>query len=147
MTLGANFQSDAFVFGVEGDIDYSAVNSGHSATFCTAAALCQFGDSWLSTLRGRAGYAADRILFYATAGGAFGDIKLTANGVTNTTTKAGWTAGAGIESAVADNWTVRIEYLYAALGSATCGTACGGVPVSVKVNDNLIRAGVDFKFR
>jgi hypothetical protein len=31
-------------------------------------------DKWLATLRGRLGFAADRVLFYATGGGAFGDV-------------------------------------------------------------------------
>jgi outer membrane immunogenic protein len=31
-TLGANFQTGGFVFGIEGDWDYSAINTGTSAT-------------------------------------------------------------------------------------------------------------------
>jgi opacity protein-like surface antigen len=37
-------------------------------------------------------------------------------------TRFGWTAGAGIEAAFTDNLTVRIEYLFADLGDATCNT-------------------------
>ena len=66
-TVGVNFQSGAFVFGVEGDWDYSAINTGTTASICTFSGQCQTGNNWLATARGRAGYAADRVLFYATA--------------------------------------------------------------------------------
>jgi outer membrane immunogenic protein len=109
-------------------------------------------------VRARVGYAADRVLFYGTAGGAFGNIEAGANGGLQSSTKAGWTAGAGVEVAFADNWTARVEYLYVDLENATCSAAnpCGndpggvaGVPANqtVKFNANLIRLGVDYKFR
>ncbi|MFZ1151624.1 MAG: porin family protein, partial [Xanthobacteraceae bacterium] len=62
-TLGVNFQTSAFVFGVEGDWDYSAINTGTTASICTFSGSCQTGNNWLATARGRAGYAADRVLF------------------------------------------------------------------------------------
>ena len=119
------------------------------------AAQCETKNTWLSTVRARVGYAADRVLFYGTAGGAFGSIEAGANGGLISSTKAGWTAGAGVEVAFADNWTARVEYLYVDLENATCNTAnpCGldapGVPANqtVKFNANLIRLGVDYKFR
>ena len=45
-------------------------------------------------------------------------------------TKAGWTAGAGVEVAFADNWTARVEYLFVDLENATCSAAnpCGNDP-------------------
>jgi outer membrane immunogenic protein len=115
-TLGANFQTGGIVFGVEGDWDYSAINTGTTLTICSISGNCQTGNNWLATVRGRAGYAADRVLFYATAGGAFADVQTTFNGVTTSHSQAGWTAGAGLEWAFADNWTAKIEYLYVNIG-------------------------------
>jgi outer membrane immunogenic protein len=95
------------------------------------------------------------VLFYGTAGGAFANVQTNFNGVTTTHTQAGWTAGAGIEWAFADNWTAKVEYLYVNLGNgsvsctnATCTGLSGGpaIPVSVGLTENLIRAGVNFKF-
>ena len=163
-TLGVNFQSGGFVFGVEGDWDYSAINTGTTASICTFSGNCQTGNNWLATARGRAGYAADRVLFYATAGGAFANVQTNFNGTTTTHTQSGWTAGAGVEWAFADNWTAKIEYLYVNLGngSVNCATtAClvasgtgsptflpngPPIPVSVGLTENLIRAGVNYKF-
>ena len=156
-TLGANFQTGAFVFGVEGDWDYSGINTGTTSTICVVSGNCQTGNNWLSTLRGRFGWAADRVLFYGTAGGAFGNVQTTINGASTTRTQAGWTAGVGAEWAFAENWTAKVEYLYVNLGngnvSGTCGAsapvACPvGTPfnVSVGMTENLLRAGVNFKF-
>jgi outer membrane immunogenic protein len=103
----------------------------------------------------RAGYAADRVLFYGTAGGAFANVQTTFNGVQTSHTQSGWTAGAGVEWAFADNWTARVEYLYVNLGNGTvncvtaaCLLANGGaaIPISVSLTENLIRAGVNYKF-
>lgn len=144
-TAGANFQTDAFVFGVETDLDYSQVAGNGPGSFC---ANCYTSSTWLGTTRARVGYAADRVLFYGTGGVAYGDVKATAFNVTNASTEIGWTAGAGIEAAFADNWTARIEYLFVDLSDGSCTTACGAPPnQSVQFNENLVRAGVDFKFR
>ena len=50
-TLGANFQAGAFVFGVEGDWDYSAINTGTTSSICTFSGNCQTGNNWLATAR------------------------------------------------------------------------------------------------
>jgi outer membrane immunogenic protein len=155
-TVGANFQTDAFVFGVEGDWDYSAINTGTTGAVCSTFGTCQTGNNWLATARARVGYAADRVLFFGTAGGAFANMQTTYSGVQSSTTKAGWTAGAGVEWAFADNWTAKVEYLYIDLGTfngncstVACTTGTGGpvLPVSASLTENLIRAGVNFKFR
>jgi outer membrane immunogenic protein len=145
-TVGANFQAGAFVFGVEGDLDWSTVK-GTGPDSCD----CQTKDSWLGTARGRLGIAADRVLFYGTGGAAFGDVQAvsTLGGSTESTTKVGWTAGAGVEVALGRYWTARAEYLYVDLGNGSCTTAanCNGLTdVSVKFTENVVRLGVDFKF-
>ena len=80
--------------------------------------------------RGRVGYAADRVLFYGTAGGAFGNIEPAPMAGSSSRPKAGWTAGAGVEVAFADNWTARVEYLLSTCKMAPAATAnpCGNGP-------------------
>jgi outer membrane immunogenic protein len=144
-TVGANFQTDALVFGIEGDFDGSWMQGTSSAGVC---GVCETKNNWLSTVRARAGYAADRVLFYGTAGGAFGNISEGQNGLPNSTfassTKAGWTAGAGVEVAFADNWTARIEYLFVDLQKASFNS---GLAPTVSFDTSLVRLGVDYKFR
>ncbi|MFZ0610138.1 MAG: outer membrane protein [Xanthobacteraceae bacterium] len=148
-TIGANFQTDAFVFGVEGDFDGSWLEGNSSTLSCASGGVlvqCETKNSWLSTIRARVGYAADRVLFYGTAGGAFGNIEQGAQNASNSSfasvSKAGWTAGAGVEAAFADNWTARVEYLYVDLSDASFNNG-----ITVKFDASLIRLGVDYKFR
>jgi len=155
-TLGVNFQTDAFVFGIEGDFDGSWLDGKDSsckyfvpATPTTSnAATCETKNTWLGTLRARAGYAADRVLFYATAGGAYGNIEGNTLGTTfQSKSEPGWTAGAGVEVAFADNWTARVEYLFVDLENASLAATPTGSTMTVKFDANLIRLGVDYKFR
>jgi opacity protein-like surface antigen len=58
------------------------------------------------------------------------------------TNELGWTAGAGVEAAFADNWTARVEYLFVDFQNATPFPS-----TTVKLDENLIRLGLDYKFR
>ena len=70
-------------------------------------------------------------------------------------TKAGWTAGAGVEFALDSNWSAKAEYLFIDLGDGSCTTDCAIqnpngpalIPnVAVRFNESLVRAGIDYKF-
>ena len=101
-------------------------------------------------MRGRVGYAWDRVLVYGTAGGAFANVQAAAGFLPfSNSTQVGWTAGAGVEYAFAPNWTAKVEYLFVDLGNASCGPAsCGTLTgnTTVTLNENVIRGGVNFKF-
>jgi len=147
-TVGYNYQMNQVVLGVEGDIDWANIN-GSTNTGCTSATgtSCTTGDNWLSTVRGRLGYAADRFMPYVTGGAAFGDIKASGPGLTGVdTTNAGWTLGGGIEFAIAGHWTAKAEYLYVDLGNVSCNAACGAAAQSVNWHANLGRLGLNYRF-
>jgi outer membrane immunogenic protein len=146
-TIGFNGQSGAFVFGVEGDLAGSWIRDSNSTgTGLCSAAGCGIQTSWFGTARGRLGYSFGRALVYVTAGGAFGDVQMQANGLTATADRAGWTAGGGIEYAILGPWSAKLEYLYADLGTATCGAATCGTDTSVSFTDNIVRVGVNYRF-
>lgn len=146
-TIGFNGQSGAFVFGVEGDAAGSWVRDSNSTgTGICAAAGCSIQTSWFGTARGRLGYSFGRALLYVTAGGAFGDVQMSTGGLTATVDRAGWTVGGGIEYAILGPWSAKLEYLYADLGSATCGAATCGVDTSVSFKENIVRVGVNYRF-
>ncbi len=147
-TIGYNYQINQVVLGVEGDIDWANI-SGSTSTGCTSVTGtgCTTGDNWLSTVRGRLGYGADRFMPYITGGAAFGDIKASGPGLTGTdTTNAGWTLGGGIEFAIAGHWTAKAEYLYVDLGSVSCGLACGAAVQNVNWRANIGRLGLNYRF-
>ena len=164
-TFGANFQSGQFVFGIEGDGDWSGLKgtaSGATPATClggtAAACTYQTSNDWVATLRARTGVAWDRVLLYATAGGAAGDIKASwsapaQTGASTSNTEFGWVAGAGLEFGITDNVTAKLEYLYVDLqnGSFSCPVgACGANPAvitaPVSFTSSQVRAGLNFKF-
>jgi outer membrane immunogenic protein len=55
--------------------------------------------------------------------------------------------GAGLEFAIAGNWTAKAEYLYVDLGKFNCGISCGAaVTDNVSFTTNIVRAGVNYRF-
>ena len=144
-TIGYNLQTGAWVWGIEGDFDYSGVK-GSADCF---GGSCETKNDWLATARGRIGYAGwNNWLPYLTGGAAGGDVKASTFFGDATKTKIGWTAGAGLEYAMSSNWSVKVEYLYVDLGSADCGTVCGGAGVTddVTLKMNIVRAGLNYRF-
>ena len=81
-TLGINYAGfgDWVLLGIEGDFDWSgATGSGGCSNLGAALganATCQTRIDWLTTFRLRAGYTWSHFLFYATAGGAAGDFRI-----------------------------------------------------------------------
>jgi outer membrane immunogenic protein len=157
-TLGANFQTGPWVFGIEADADWADLKGTvTNTTTCGFGTSCTFQTSsdWLGTVRGRVGYAFDRVLLYGTAGGAFGNEKATLSSPTFLTTSSsntefGWTAGAGIEVGITPYLTAKVEYLFVDLanGSFSCTAATCGTTLSVPVtfDASIVRAGLNFKF-
>ena len=147
-TLGYNYQMGRVVLGLEGDVDYSTIKGDTtSGTGICGGISCETRNQWLATARGRVGYAFDRVLPYITAGGAFGDVKMTPAGLgSETDTQAGWTAGAGVEFGIAGPWTAKVEYLYVDLGNANCSVATCGTSTDVSFNANLVRGGLNYRF-
>ena len=145
-TAGYNWQYGHTVLGLEGDVDWSNLKGTNSSAGCPGG--CTTSDDWLSTVRGRAGYAFGSIMPYVTGGVAVGDINAAAGGFPGASaTRAGWTVGGGLEVALPGNWSVKAEYLHVDLGSFNCGTSCGPTPTNnVSMHDNVVRAGVNYHF-
>ena len=122
------------MFGVEGDIQAS----GADDTF----APWKFSNPWFGTLRGRAGYALNNVLFYGTAGLSFGELRGQTFGWTESHVTAGWTIGAGAEVGFTPNWSAKLEYLYIDL--STSQFAITGV--SNGYSASVVRAGVNYRF-
>lgn len=144
-TLGYNMQLGAALLSLETDIDWANIK-GSSTVNCTTS--CDTELQWLGTARARLGWAFDRFLPYITGGAAYGSVRTSLTGIgTASTTRIGWTAGGGLEYAFLNNWTMKAEYLYVDLGTATCDAACtGGTPADVTFQSHLVRGGVNFKF-
>jgi outer membrane immunogenic protein len=118
---------------------------------------------WDGSIRGRVGFLVNpNWLVYATGGAAWQQIKTSATcdntglsfcGIvvneSNSTTKAGWTVGGGIEAMLSSNWFGRIEYRYADFGHVTntLPPAPGtGFNANVNVKTNTALLGLAYKF-
>jgi len=145
LTLGYNYQTGVWVWGLEADGDYSWMK-GTTTTACGG--TCDIKNTWLATARGRIGYAGwSNWLPYITGGAAFGDVKISDAIGSASQTKFGWTAGLGVEYAFWSNWSTKIEYLYADLGKATCAApSCGAVDVSGSFKASIVRLGLNYRF-
>src|SRR6202045_1662225 len=131
---GYNFQPGPWVFGIEGDIEAT----GASDTF----APWKFSNPWFGTLRGRAGYALNNILFYGTGGFAYGGGEGARPGVSGSPSAIGWTAGGGLEVGLTRRWTARAEYLHIDLGAQNYAIT----GLSHEITANVLRFGANFRF-
>ena len=141
-------QTGTWVWGLEGDIDYALIKGNATNTATCGAGSCEVKNTWFGTARGRIGYAGwNNFLPYITGGGAFAGLKVEPSGGTSSTdTTIGWTAGAGLEYAFMSNWSAKIEYLYADLGTATCEAAVCGVDTDISPKINIVRGGINYRF-
>jgi outer membrane immunogenic protein len=150
--IGANAQFNWLVVGLEGDFSWTGLLKGSGTD--SAGDTIQTNPRWTSTITGRIGAAFDRLLVYGKGGLALADdhSSLTdpaGNVSTDTLTRTGWTAGAGLEYALDRNWTARIEYDYLDFGSENLNFTTpmiGTVSPSASLNIQEVKAGLNFKF-
>jgi outer membrane immunogenic protein len=146
-TAGYNWQGagSPWVFGLEGDLDWTNIKGTFVNATCPIG--CQTQNDWLGTVRGRLGYAWDRVMPYVTGGLAVGNIKASQPGFAGVNdTNVGWSAGAGIEAALAGNWTAKLEYLHVDLGHTNCAVGACSLPTRVGFHAEEVRAGVNYRF-
>jgi len=174
-TAGYNWQISNAVIGVETDFNYFGIKGSSTGTAlypCCAPTSFTINSSestdWLWTLRGRAGFlATPALLLYGTGGLAVANVKANflftdtfaaaTESASISTTRYGWTAGAGAEYALMNGWSIKAEYLYDDLGRASTTsnnlTLVGVTPLplqtfthTVDLRSNIGRVGINYKF-
>ena len=163
--VGVNWQVGQIVFGVEADFEGSGVDGAGTIIASTGNSAFNFEQKWQGSVRGRIGWARDRVLTYVTGGVAFAEHELAlafpATGtplatLTRNETWTGWTLGTGVEWALWNNWTARLEHRYTkfeeerALGTTadpSTGTATfAGFSYGGDIKYHTIRAGLSYRF-
>ncbi|WP_375458220.1 outer membrane protein [uncultured Enterovirga sp.] len=155
--IGYNYQMGNIVFGIEADAQYkdfggNRANTGNytfvgtpGLAFAAPAATLSFRDrssDYFGTVRGRLGYAFDRLLVYGTGGFAYEE------------NRNGYAAGGGIEYAFTPSLTGKIEGLYVSMDQdRRVNPVYSGVAANiVTLNDTrqsdftVVRAGINYKF-
>jgi outer membrane immunogenic protein len=169
-TLGANWQSGPFVFGIEGEIGYLGLKGSQvdpnfqPGTVPLGDTVTEFKSDLYAAAYGRLGIARGAMLLYGKAGMAFlraeastidpcanapgcGTGLLTLRG---SKTMPGWSAGGGIEWRFRPHWSAKAEYAYYDFGSIdTAGPS--NVPgehyrQSLAVTAHTVKAGLNYRF-
>lgn len=153
--VGYNWQFSNFVFGLEGDGSWADISGSGTCGDSTDFHACGGGVDALGTVRGRIGFDPGAgfnlfqgILLYATGGLAVGDVHGWDSfyDTSGHHLEAGWTVGAGIETKLTPNWSVKVEYLYTDLGDPTVFSADGVYPERLRTDFNTVRVGVNYYF-
>lgn len=131
---GYLWQTGQFVIGGEADIQAS----GAEETF----ALYKFSNPWFGTLRARAGLALNNILFYGTAGLAFGRGQLEVLGASERHLHGGWAFGAGLEVGLTQSLSARAEYLFVNLSEENYALA----GINSGIESSIVRFGLNYRF-
>jgi len=148
---GYNHQIDGspIVIGAEADLSYSDARDSRVTRAFTGLPNARLRDEtqWTGAVRGRLGYAFDRFLVYGAGGVAFADRDLKARGAaggSDDTVAVGWTIGGGVEAALTDNVTARVEYRYSDFGADSFSVA--GTRIKSDTSDNRVLLGLGYKF-
>ncbi len=157
ITLGYNYRlNERWLTGIEGDVSLADIK-GKDNMYWGDGHRWHTGWGGLLTLRGRVGYEYDsRTLIYGTAGVAavesneynIGDqVGNNDQGSDNTGWRWGWVAGVGVERAISDRWSGKIEYLHVDMTDNNGhGIKNNGNSTYTYVNDlDIIRVGVNYK--
>lgn len=140
---GFNWQLGPVVLGVEADVEAAGVRGGEGPFLV---GMTQRHDL-RGSARGRVGVAVERALPYVTGGVALANFFPFALGEPFHQARPGWTIGGGIEYALAENWSGRIEYRHSDFGAATYESDnFDGNRYRIRVRDNAVRAGIAYHF-
>jgi outer membrane immunogenic protein len=167
---GYNYQMGNWLFGVEGEgfwsgikmeSDRSVFNSNGTVFSTSGTSVKNTGDF---TIAGRLGIVFDRTLIYGKGGWAWGSHDFFAfqtccntTPVTSTSSASGtldgMMVGIGIEHALMQNWTVKLEYDYIAFGPkellvTACSPTVCSTPITSSFNSTkqVFKVGTNYLF-
>jgi outer membrane immunogenic protein len=163
--VGYNYQVNQWVLGVEGSVDGTSLSKTFTPSGTIFPLFPAFGVTYKTevpiqgSIRGRLGVAWDRVLLYATGGVAFAGVDATytspVRSLSRSTTRVGWTVGGGLEYAVTNNWSVRVEYRYSDFGAysndvGAVFTPAGVADIPARVNrqftQHQVQGGITYHF-
>ena len=189
--VGCNWQSGLWVLGIEGDIDgmnlsktvglVTGIDQVNGTRISTGQILVgndsviaseHVSQHWLSTVRGRLGFAPMQQLYiYGTGGLAIGGVSMNGSVIgegagaaivwsgSSSDTKAGYAVGGGAEYAINDHWSLKGEYIYFDLGTVSHPLGLvsntivfSGIPFSTlgntatRINGNIVGVGLNYQF-
>ena len=150
--VGCDYQVSAWVFGLQGLIDWSDLKGSHAIPGSLGLVTISNDNKWFATATARIGYAVQpALLIYARGGAAWthDDMSAAVLGFTVDSASAsrmGWTAGGGLEYMFAPNWSVFAEYNFMDFGTKTVNFPLAG-PLDAKQDIQTATVGVNWHLR
>lgn len=148
--IGYNWQFGGnWVAGIEADIQGGSIKSQLTAAAGPLNLSTGTDIKYFGTVRGRLGYAFDRVLVYGTGGYAYGseDTTLIASPIVNfkqSNDLSGWTAGGGVEWAYNNNVSLKTEYLYLNFDRNNVFSAGPFFSIDNKVTVHTLKFGLNY---
>jgi outer membrane immunogenic protein len=169
---GCNQQFGNFlVFGIEGDWSWtnargSTFNNFNPDNPISTQNQSETREKWISTTRGRIGWAWNRAWLYVTGGLAAAKVEANLTNVVGSVNNNGFpndgsfsdshvlyggTVGAGFEYAFLNNWSLKAEYLYVRLENQDF-LFFGRFPQTpvtrggLNLDNHIVRAGLNWRF-
>jgi outer membrane autotransporter protein len=173
--IGADWQTGKWVIGAVADLAGTNTKGGMTCSPASAPftpmymTSCNASASWVGDVAARFGYAWDRVLFYAKAGGAWTNERFNANctsvssaaaaiglpctnptampttGFSASSNRTGLVLGYGAQFALTENWSAKAETDYISFGDRTL-TASDGSVLRVGMHVWEEKVGLDYKF-
>lgn len=137
--VGTNFQSGMFVYGAELDGSYS---TGADHRLGGGAELKR---TWEGAAKVKAGVALDRTLVYGTAGYGMAKFKSEGTVISDDKWEGGYLLGAGVEQAINDKLSAKVEYNYVDYGDVNTVVA-GGTRRSDELSSHGLKLGLNYRF-
>lgn len=167
--IGFDYQTGWAVFGIQADADLANNKATQGTCFVPVVVIdglpnsCTSALHSMDTITGRVGATFDRTLLYALGGLAWEHEQLSetcmgcsaagsVDRFNTTTTRDGWTMGAGLEYAFAAHWSAFLQYNYLAFGTRdllfAVVSSTATTPFSEDIRDhiNVVKAGINYRF-
>jgi outer membrane immunogenic protein len=162
--IGFNWQAPGspWVFGIEADWSWTDASTSSAVAGIGAISTTLSDTNWYATVTGRIGYAVDTWLWYVKGGVAFMDVDYQSTTTTAAgtfasnaigDTRTGWTVGVGVEQALLNNWSWKLEYNYLDFGSeqyaftTTVAGVTGTTTNDLEEQAHIVKFGVNYRFR
>jgi outer membrane immunogenic protein len=142
--VGYNAVFGRMLVGIEADVQGADIDdSTRSAAGSASTDVGVFG-----TVRGRLGFIADRALIYATGGYAWADVESRFSTDTLSVSESevldGYVVGGGIEYALNNSWSTKLEYQYIDLEDKRIGAL--GQSTRIDPDIHTVRMGLNYRF-
>jgi len=145
--VGANFQSDCIVFGVEGDLGWVDADGSNFINDLNQDLNVDTGMN--GHIRARLGWSAGDFMPFIAGGASYFELDHDSDFNNGTESQWGWTIGAGIDWAVWESVTLRAEYIYDDYGNTDFDINDDGgnrFNFDTDVNTSTVRAAIIWNF-